>query len=147
MLLRRTGMLQLRLGFTLAALLVPILHSKVPPYDTSHLIQSKLSRYLYEAPQLAATTIKPPSDLELPPNLIPLPGLRWDAQHYHSIASYGTYIYEEQYAFPSGVPISLRLVHIAKYCTLLGVRRLFATRDFLRLSSAGSKNGSWSLAE
>lgn len=64
---------------------------------------------------------------EISPSLVSLPGLRWDGLHYHGIALYGTYIFEEQYAFSPGIPIVLHLFHLAKHYLLIAVRRLEAT--------------------
>ncbi|KAF8601347.1 hypothetical protein BDV93DRAFT_524773, partial [Ceratobasidium sp. AG-I] len=52
------------------------------------------------------------------PNWIPSVDLRWDALFYHDVALRGTYLFEQQHAFSSGVPVALRLVDLAR-CGLL----------------------------
>lgn len=131
---------KLRLGFILATLLVQAFSPQVPAYDTSHLIRStQLDRggnsyHVANMNQNTYIDVDPccfsPADsyaFEPSPSLIPLPGLRWDGLHYHGIALYGTYIFEEQYAFSPGIPIVLRLVHLAKHYLLITVRHLEVT--------------------
>ncbi|KAL5632882.1 hypothetical protein ACGC1H_005733 [Rhizoctonia solani] len=113
---RSVSRLKLRLYFFIGVIICHAVALLIPAFDTSHLV------LLTPVDNLPDPTTSPLSlshglvdeRMEDPPKLLPSPGLRWDALHYHDVALHGAYTYEHQYAFSLGVPIILRLVQSGK---------------------------------
>ncbi|KAJ1303037.1 hypothetical protein OPQ81_011238 [Rhizoctonia solani] len=112
---------KLRLFFFIGAIIIQIIAPLISTFDTSHLVPANAISEVLDVKKLPlGIGHRSPDNDELNdlnsslPQLVPSPGLRWDALHYLDVALHGTYAYEHQYAFSPGIPIVLRLVHLGK---------------------------------
>ncbi|KAF8597141.1 hypothetical protein BDV93DRAFT_569825 [Ceratobasidium sp. AG-I] len=127
--------LKVRLGFVVATLIFQFVGSRVPVFNSSHLLQYEqpsnnlqLQKFGVElnnqslasgisgpgSPAGSPIRENPTDPRTEPPSLIHSASIRWDALYYHDVALRGTYLFGQHYAFSPGVPLILRLVNLAK---------------------------------